>query len=393
VEEGGPAQIIMACLGNNLGFGFTDHEFSDRPPPQLGDILISCVGPYDFGARLAEDARVLDDYWFVGTTTEEKKFSIEDSDGTLGLSQARAAFESKLDGVFPTTAIAEGEVKTIAHGIASAKPRNDIKVAKPKVLIPIFPGTNGEYDMAAAFERAGAQTEFCVIKDLNYKDIAGSIAEMAAAVKTAQILVFAGGFAGMDEPGGTGKFIAGVFRDKRLVDAVQELLFRDGLILGVSDGFQALIKLGLLPYGKFENMSENSPTLTVNPIGRHVSSIARIRVASNLSPWLSGVKTGDIFHVPVSHGEGRFVATDKEIESLIANGQIAAQFVDKRNNATMVYPHNPFGSMMAVEGITSPCGRILGKTGHSERIGKNLYKNVPGNYDMKIFESGVKYFK
>jgi len=401
-EEGVAARVIISCLGNNLGF-----EFRGNTEGSLGDILMSG----DLGGLKGFDKVP------IGRTAAGPHF------GDISLSEARAAFEGKLEGVYRTVAAAEGDVRTVSFSTADcfADARNDVKgmgarcaplqtgdvrndvkraaecrpygVVKPRVLIPVFPGTNGEYDMAEAFRRAGAQTEFVVVKNAGEKDIADTVKETAAAVGKAQIIAFPGGFSGGDEPDGSGKFIAATFRAKRLADAVGELLEkRGGLILGFCNGFQALIKLGLLPYGKIGAMREDSPTLSFNNIARHVSTIAKIRVASNLSPWFSGVKTGDVFSVPVSHGEGRFLATCAEIEELIARGQIATQYVDAFGEATMVSPFNPNGSMMAVEGITSPCGRILGKMGHSERVGRNLFKNVPGEYDMRIFESGVRYF-
>ena len=221
-----------------------------------------------------------------------------------------------------------------------------------------------------------------------------SVKEIAKAIDQCQILAIPGGFSGADEPDGSGKFIATVFSNPYIKESIENLLEkRDGLILGICNGFQALIKLGLVPYGKISPLQENSPTLTFNNIGRHISKVVKTRVSSNLSPWLSGVKVGDVFDVAISHGEGRFVCDKPQLDKLIENGQIATQYVDFNGQATMLSPFNPNGSVYAVEGITSQNGRVFGKMGHSERIGKYLYKNVDGNYDMKIFESGVKYFK
>ncbi|MCL2369762.1 MAG: phosphoribosylformylglycinamidine synthase [Firmicutes bacterium] len=419
VEEGGDyAQIILSCLGNNLGF---ETEFC--PNGRLGDILISCDNIETFQGFVSVP---------VGTTKSEPQLKMCDCPNkecsNISLDKARAAFEGKLESVYPTTAPADGDVKNISSTISrtaaieqkiktvekrvrntasiivdAAKnagkavrgipPTRSVNIATPNVLIPVIPGTNGEYDVAAAFQRAGAKTEFVVVKNNTAKDITESVKAMAAAVGKSQIIAFPGGFSGGDEPDGSGKFIAATFRAKQLSDAIAELIEkRDGLIIGFCNGYQALIKLGLLPYGKIAPMKDDSPTLSFNNISRHVSTISRIRVASTLSPWFSGVEVGEIYNVPVSHGEGKFLATAKEIEQLIKDGQVATQYVDLSGNATMQSPYNPNGSMMAIEGITSKCGRILGKMGHSERVGKDLYKNVIGEYDMKIFKSGVEYF-
>jgi phosphoribosylformylglycinamidine synthase len=241
---------------------------------------------------------------------------------------------------------------------------------------------------------AGAEVQTIVVKNRTAQDIEESVEAFVKAIKQSNIIAFPGGFSGGDEPDGSGKFIATTFRNPYVAEQVEELLNnRDGLAIGICNGFQALIKLGLVPYGKVTEMTENSPTLTFNNISRHVSTIVDIRVASTLSPWLSACKVGDVYKVAVSHGEGKIVAPQKELELMKKNGQIATQYADLNGNATMVSPFNPNGSTWAIEGITSPDGRVFGKMGHSERIGANLYKNVDGNFDMKIFESGVKYFK
>ena len=268
------------------------------------------------------------------------------------------------------------------------------KTAKPRVFIPVFPGTNCEYDMQKAFENAGAECDVFVVKNVSASDVEFSVAEMGKRLSAAQILAFPGGFSGGDEPDGSGKFIVNMFRNPSLRDAAEELLEkRDGLAIGICNGFQALIKLGLLPFGKIKALEENAPTLTFNNIGRHVSAISRVRVASNASAWLNRVKTGDVFSVPVSHGEGRFVCDSATLQRLRENGQIFTQYVDLDGKPTMQSPFNPNGSVNAVEGIISPDGRVLGKMGHAERIGKGLYRNVAGNWDMGLFRSGVEYFK
>ena len=261
------------------------------------------------------------------------------------------------------------------------------------MFIPAFPGTNCELDTARAFEAAGAQTEILVIKNRSAADIEESVKAIIKAIDRSNIIAFPGGFSGGDEPDGSGKFIATTFRNPAISERITELLNnRDGLALGICNGFQALIKLGLVPFGKVCPMTENSPTLTFNNISRHVSTMTDIRVASNLSPWLSGCRVGEVYSVPVSHGEGKIVAPEQVLKQMQAGGQIATQYVDLNGEITMQSPYNPNGSMWAIEGITSPDGRVFGKMGHSERVGKNLYKNYDGNFDMKIFESGVKYF-
>ena len=267
-------------------------------------------------------------------------------------------------------------------------------IAKPRVLIPVFPGTNCEYDSQRAFEKAGAEVETLVIANLSVSALEQTIQKMEKMIKNAQMIMLPGGFSAGDEPEGSGKFIAATFRNPVIKDAVMDLLQnRDGLMLGICNGFQALIKLGLVPYGEIRDIDENSPTLTYNQIGRHISCLVDTKITSNLSPWLWGTETDDIYTIPVSHGEGRFVAPQSVIDELATKGQIATQYVDPSGNATYDIRYNPNGSICAIEGITSPDGRVLGKMGHSERIGNGLYKNVSGEKDQKIFVSGVNYFK
>ena len=261
-------------------------------------------------------------------------------------------------------------------------------------MIPVFPGTNCEYDSAKAFAKAGAETEIFVLNNLTAADVARSISLFAEEVRKSQIIFIPGGFSGGDEPDGSGKLITAFFRNEEIKEAVTELLeSRDGLMAGICNGFQALIKLGLVPFGKILTPDETSPTLTYNKISRHQSKLVRTRIASNNSPWLSQVKVGDVYTVPISHGEGRFIARPELLKELAENGQIITQYVDMNGEATNDIQFNPNGSDWAVEGIVSPDGRVLGKMGHSERIGYGLYKNVPGTFDMKMFESAVKYFK
>ncbi|HEX2953525.1 MAG TPA: phosphoribosylformylglycinamidine synthase subunit PurQ, partial [Bacillota bacterium] len=262
-----------------------------------------------------------------------------------------------------------------------------------RVLIPVFPGTNCEYDTARRFTAAGAKVETLVFRNLTPQAVESSIQAMADSIHRSQIVMIPGGFSAGDEPEGSGKFIATVFRNPRIKDAVMRLLKdRDGLMLGICNGFQALIKLGLVPYGEIRDMSEHSPTLTFNTIGRHVSCMVRTKIISTKSPWLTKVEAGDLHMIPVSHGEGRFVAPQDVIDTIIKNGQVATQYVDLSGEPTYDIRFNPNGSMMAIEGIMSPDGRVLGKMGHSERIGRNVAKNIPGDKDQRIFEAGVEYF-
>ena len=269
-----------------------------------------------------------------------------------------------------------------------------IKVARPRVLIPVFPGTNCEYDTAKVMRDAGAEAEIFVINNLTSDGIRKSAEDFARAISESQMIFVPGGFSGGDEPDGSGKFIIAMFRNAAIREEVDKLLSRrDGLMCGICNGFQALVKLGLVPYGKIIDADENTPTLTFNTIARHQSKLVRTRIASNKSPWLAATEVGDVYTVAISHGEGRFLASEEIIRDLAANGQIATQYVDLAGVATDDIRYNPNNSAFAIEGITSPDGRVIGKMGHSERIGNGLYRNVLGEFDMKMFESAVKYFK
>lgn len=345
----------------------------------------------DPGTLVIETASSIDAGEHIGRTNADQ--AIEAGDVKMDVLALQEAYQKPLWDVYPETVETEGHVEDVLYQdgpvIASAS-----EFAKPRVFIPVFPGNNCEYDSARAFERAGAVAQTIVFKNQNAQDIETSINAMADAIDNAQMIMLPGGFSAGDQPDGSGKFIAAVFRNPKMMEAVMNLLNkRDGLILGICNGFQALIKLGLLPDGKIEQIEPGMPTLTYNTIGRHISAIPLTKVVSNLSPWLAQAKLGGIYRVPISHGEGRFVASDDMIQELIANGQIATQYVDFDGHATMDGRFNLNGSVCAVEGITSADGRILGKMGHSERIGKGLYKNIPGEKDQKIFESGVAYFK
>ncbi len=386
VEEGGvAAAVIKSALGNKLGFNFEYKDVRNLFLPYLGDILVALESPDDFvGYEL--------DY--IGETTQDGKFTFAGAnDASIKVDDAVAAFTGKLENVYPTVAAASGKAENLSYtGGVTAFPAKKSK--KVKVFIPVFPGTNCEFDTAKRFALAGAEPVICVIRNRTQEELAASLDEAAKCIADSRIIAFPGGFSGGDEPDGSGKFIATAFRCGKIADAIDSLLYkRDGLILGICNGFQALVKLGLLPNGKICELDSQSPTLTFNNIARHVSTAVNVRVASNLSPWLAGVNTGEVYKVAVSHGEGKFIAPADKVVELIANGQIATQYCDESGNATMVSPFNPNGSVMAIEGITSRDGRIFGKMGHSERIGEFLMKNVPGDADMKIFESGVKYFK
>ena len=382
VEEGGVvASVFKACMGNKEGTSWNELS-EDLFAPAFGDFVVLAdeIGKLkEFDAQLVA---VLNGTHTADLCGKELKMDV-----------AVQSFEGTLDNVFPTTAPASGEVQNLIF-CARKQPHVARNIVKPQVFIPVFPGTNCEYDTARAFERAGAKANILVIKNRSSKDIEDSAKEIVKALSESQIIAFPGGFSGGDEPDGSGKFIATTFKNPRIAEAVMELLYkRDGLALGICNGFQALIKLGLVPYGDIREQTPQAPTLTFNNISRHVSTMVNIRIATNKSPWLSKVHVDDVFTVPVSHGEGRFVASKEELDKIIKNGQVATQYVDMTRNATMQSPFNPNGSMYAIEGIISPDGRVLGKMGHSERLDKDLYKNVEGNYDMKLFESGVDYFK
>lgn len=391
VKEGGVAAAISAmCLGNELGFSFVK--------PFLHEECLFTLQPAGFLVELedgadAEEVFAGTDLLVLGTLTDEGKVVVNDTE--ISLAEIEAAYTKTLDKIFPMKAPRKEKkdvrMPAYTNDLPLTAPYN---VAKPTVFIPVFPGINCEYDTAAAFEAAGAKTDIFVIRNLTPDAIKESVEEMAKRMKQAQIMALPGGFSAGDEPDGSGKFMATMFRNPTLTEAVEDLLTnRDGLILGICNGFQALIKLGLVPYGNIVPLKDDSPTLTFNTIGRHISRMVDTKVVSNKSPWLSLCEPGDIHTIAVSHGEGRFVATEEEIKHLVANGQIGTQYVDLAGNPTMESPYNPNGSFYAVESVTSPDGRVLGKMGHSERYTDGLMKNIPGNKFQPIFLSGVQYFK
>ncbi len=372
--------VSKMSFGNKIGVTLNNNVTNDILfNATIGSIVVEATEDLPCGVCIGES----NDSGFI--TFDTMKLSIDEAINT---------WSEPLEKVFKTKAgdFTE-EPKTYSYDGRSAVVANE-KFAKPRIFIPVFPGTNCEYDTARAFEKAGGIADVFVVRNLNGDDVKYSMQEMEKRINNSQIVMIPGGFSGGDEPEGSGKFIATAFRNPLVCDAVMNMLKnRDGLMLGICNGFQALIKLGLVPYGEIRDLDETSPTLTFNTIGRHISRMATTRIASNKSPWFNNVNTGDEFSIALSHGEGRFVATKEQIEELAKNGQIATQYVNPNGLATYDIDWNPNGSVEAIEGITSPDGRILGKMGHSERIGNNVSLNVPGAKDQKIFEAGVNYFK
>ena len=383
VKEGGAAACVCKmAFGNKTGFTFEQG---------LDKETLFAAKEASFVVELADENAY--DGITLGRTNDNGVFIIDGEVQTVD--ELIEAWTGKLEKVFPTDS---GKKAKMPYDVPLYKERSIFvaknRVAKPKVFIPAFPGTNCEVDTARAFEKAGAETSILVVNNLSSSAINETIEKMVKEIESAQIVMLPGGFSGGDEPEGSGKFIATTFRNPAVKEAVTKLLnCRDGLMLGICNGFQALIKLGLVPYGEIREIKETDPTLTFNTIGRHISEMAFTRVTSVKSPWFSSVNAGDMFAVPISHGEGRFVANDDVMKKLIENGQVATQYVNPDGVPVDDMPFNPNGSVCAVEGITSPDGRVLGKMGHCERKGADLYANVPFEKDMKIFESGVNYFK
>ncbi|HIY51988.1 MAG TPA: phosphoribosylformylglycinamidine synthase [Candidatus Olsenella avicola] len=387
---GGVAEAAFKmCVGNQIGLELA---------PAFGADALFCPSYGSFLVELSDDAELPEvpagvTASLFGTTTDTYELSVGGE--KIDLAELQEAWEGAIESVFPYRA--EGEkVEAISFDLASSgksRPTPAVHVARPRVIIPVFPGTNCEYDTAHAFERAGAVADVFVVNNLTPEAVAESTHELARRIRESQIVMIPGGFSGGDEPEGSAKFITAFFRAPEVTEAVRELLQkRDGLMLGICNGFQALIKLGLVPYGDIRPMDDACPTLTFNTIGRHQSRLVRTRVASNLSPWLSKCEVGDVHNIAISHGEGRFVASPEMVSQLMAAGQVATQYVDEDGVPGMSLDVNPNGSVLAIEGITSPDGRILGKMGHTERSGAGLYKNVPGNAYQPLIEGGVAYF-
>ena len=385
VKEGGAAAAVTKMsFGNLIGFKFAKELTEDELFAPLSGSLI---------LELADGAEIPDIlYYDLGTTTDNSIISVNGAD--FDIKELIDIWGRKLEGVFPTKA----KCPKMSRDIPLYTERNTsspvIKTAKPKVFIPVFPGTNCEVDTARAFEKAGAEPDLLIVRNLTPSAIEETIDKMVELINNSQMIMLPGGFSGGDEPDGSGKFIATTFRNPKVSEAVNNLLKnRDGLMLGICNGFQALIKLGLVPYGEIRELKPDDATLTFNTIGRHISHMAYTRVTSVKSPWLSSVNAGDVFAIPISHGEGRFVVSDEMLDTLIKNGQVATQYVDLDGKPSDSIEFNTNGSVCAIEGITSPDGRVLGKMGHSERKGQNLYFNTPFEKDQKLFESGVAYFK
>ena len=381
--------LFKMCVGNQLGL--------DVAPTYDADSLF-CPAYGSFIVELADEAelpQVTDGVTvaLLGMTT--KAYELVASGQTIDLAELQEAWEGAIESVFPYRA--EGEkVRKVSFDVAkqgTSRPVPAIHVARPRVVIPVFPGNNCEYDSAKACADAGLDPEIIVVRNMTKQDISDSVEQVAKRIAESQMIFIPGGFSGGDEPDGSAKFITSFFRNEAVKNATMDMLNkRDGLMLGICNGFQALIKLGLVPYGEIRDTDEHCPTLTFNTIGRHQSKIVNIRVASNMSPWLADTEPGDIYSVPISHGEGRFLCEPALFQQLVENGQIATQYVDLEGHPTMDIQYNPNGSYYAVEGITSPDGRVLGKMGHAERWGNGLYKNVPGNYDMGLFRAAKEYF-
>ena len=378
IGVGGIAEAVSKmAIGNDIGFRFSEKvKLFEK----------------NYGSLIVEAAPGVElNFTELGETISAKQIEI---DGVIiALDEIKNALNEPLEKIFPTQVNTSDEIsfKVDLHK-AEIRRTSKVKTAEPRVFIPVFPGTNCEYESARCWRFSGAKPNLLVVRNLTPQAIEETVTAIVAEIKNSQIIMFPGGFSAGDEPDGSGKFIAAMFRNPRIAEEIAKFLQRDGLILGICNGFQALVKLGLLPYGEIRKLDKDSPTLMRNSIERHVSRMVRTRVTSNLSPWLAGNAVGDVHTIAVSHGEGRFVANEEWLRKLAANGQIATQYVDFDNNPTQEFPLNPNGSFCAIEGITSADGRIFGKMGHSERIGDNVCKNVPGNKNQHIFEAGVNYF-
>ena len=386
-RHGVAAAVSKMAFGNGMGLKI-EHNVDPRDffAPAFGDLVAEV--PADKVGSLAIS------YTVIGEVTEDGRFSYGNTEITLA--EAEEAWKGTLEKVFATVS---GENEDKAPVSSECFDTKDIyicehKIAQPTVFIPVFPGTNCEYDSTKAFERAGAKVVTKVFRNLDASDIRDSVAEFEKVIGQSQIIMFPGGFSAGDEPDGSAKFFATAFQNAKLKEAVEKLLNeRDGLVLGICNGFQTLIKLGLVPYGKIVGQTEDSPTLTFNTIGRHISKMVYTKVVTNKSPWLQGAELGGVYTNPASHGEGRFVASEEWLEKLFANGQVATQYCDLAGNVTMDEEWNVNGSYRSIEGITSPDGRVLGKMAHSERRSDGVAINIYGEQDLKIFESGVNYFK
>ncbi len=378
IGMGGALEAVCKMgFGNRIGFRFIRREGLTEAR---------------YGGFVLELSEAVDGLTLLGVTTAE--YAVHCGGESLPMETALAVWEDRLEKVFPYHT-APAQAAPQAYEFCALERRGPkVGAARPRVVIPAFPGTNSEYDTARAFERAGIDADIAVIRNQSAADITSSVEAVAGLIDRAQIVAIPGGFSGGDEPEGSGKFILSFFRSPRVREAVMRLLReRDGLMLGICNGFQALIKLGLVPFGEILDAGPDSPTLTFNDIGRHQALLVTTRVASNQSPWLQCCEVGDLHRIPVSHGEGRFIASETLLAQMAANGQIATQYVDEAGRPTMDVRFNPNASIAAVEGITSPDGRVFGKMGHSERATGELFRNVPGNKDQRLFDGAAKYFR
>jgi phosphoribosylformylglycinamidine synthase len=389
--------LVKMAVGNKIGASLYSMSLRELTEAAYGSLLLEISKKEDVSALMSEVP-----YKVIGETTDQASivYVIDGDQKKISLNEAIKRWTAPLEEVFPTNTNLDGEEQEEMPSVDCLDKKSKtysgpmLKAAKPKVLIPAFPGTNCEMDSMRAFNRAGGNSEILIVRNLTPEALEDSIRALAKKIKESQIVMLPGGFSGGDEPDGSAKFITAVFRNPAVAEAVTDLLEnRDGLMLGVCNGFQALVKLGLVPFGKIVTQEEENPTLTFNKIGRHMSCLVRTRVASTLSPWLSACEVGDVHTIAVSHGEGRFVSGATALAKMIQGGQIATQYVDYEGKPSMDIRYNPNDSLLAVEGITSPDGRVYGKMAHSERMGINVFKNVPGNFDQKLFESGVGYFK
>lgn len=383
VANGGAAEgIFKMSLGNRVGAKLIDLTDEELFTPVYGAFVLEL-----------EDAELPDGVRVIGETVPE--YEITCGGVKLNIAELESKWDEVLEPIFKAKLPKQSAPEKISYtgGCGLLENRVSPKIAKPRVLIPVFPGTNCEYDMAQAFNRYGGESEIFVIRNLSAADVEESVAEFAKRIADSQMIALPGGFSGGDEPEGSAKFINAFFRNPRIAEAVEEMLYkRDGLMIGICNGFQALIKLGLVPFGHIVPLTPESPTLTYNSIGRHQSQLVYTKICTDKSPWLMHCKPDDIHAIPISHGEGRFVAPDEVIRKLIENGQVATQYVDLKGNPTMDAAFNPNSSMYAIEGIISPDGRVLGKMGHTERLTDGVAKNVDGNKEQLLFKGGVEYF-
>ena len=409
VGQGGIfVSAVKMAIGNKIGIALYNLENQQLCDADYGALLLQ-VSINENIEKICEGLN----YKIIGHTTDGENIDVEyveyedyednvdyeETKLSISIDDAIKRMSGPLENIFPTRTADFKETRDMAIvETFTYEKRNTrgplIKTAKPQILIPAFPGTNCEMDTKRAFDKAGGNPIIHIIRNLSENQLIESIDELEKKIRESQIIMIPGGFSGGDEPDGSAKFITAVFRNPKIMEAVKDLLEnRDGLMLGICNGFQALIKLGLVPYGEITGIDKDSSTLTYNKIGRHMSCLIKTRIASVKSPWMAGVQVGDIHTLPISHGEGRFIGSDKLIRRLAERGQIATQYVDFEGKPSMDINFNPNYSAYAIEGITSEDGRVFGKMAHSERIGQNLYKNVPGEFDQKIFESGVNYFK